>query len=100
MDHGKLLEIDLLLIRSIIKIIFMVAEGVLVSRRTLTSQCRFLVPRKDMVNKSKTHDTHGSFASPVVLIYWECIEPLNNVSSIETEAFRRANPQLCAVMGV
>jgi len=32
------------------------------------------------------------FVSPAAWIYWECIEPLTNVSSIEIEAYRRANP--------
>jgi len=38
----------------------------------------------------------AAFVSPAAWIYWGCIEPLINVSSIEIEAFRRANPQLCA----
>ena len=40
------------------------------------------------------------FVSPAGWIYWEWLESLKNVSSIKIEDFRRANPPLCALMGV
>jgi len=40
------------------------------------------------------------FVSQAAWIYWEGIEPMTNISSIEIEACRRGNPQLCLMMGM
>lgn len=40
------------------------------------------------------------FISPCVWMPYASIEPLTNASSLEIEAFRRANPKLCKIMGV
>lgn len=40
------------------------------------------------------------FVSPCVWMRFAWIEPLTNVSSLEIEAFRRANPVACKLLGV
>jgi len=40
------------------------------------------------------------FVSEYVWLPFSSIEEIGNVSSIEIEAFRRANPEVCKIMGV